>query len=89
MINNFTVNFAEERVISFVLKLHAGILPCNFRQFCWGSAKFFQCSLCDQTDDNIHFAMCNELQNDLKDSLFEVVEKCPIIREKIALLWHH
>jgi len=38
--------------------------------------------LCDQTDDNIHFARCSELQNDLKNSLFEVVEKCPIIREK-------
>lgn len=80
MSNKFNITFKEERLLSFVLKLHAGILPCNLRQFCWGFAKYSNCSLCDATDDNVHFTICPNLRNELVNELYGAVEKCQSVR---------
>ena len=62
------------------MKLHAGSLPRKLRQFNWGYANEFKCSLCSEIDGNVHFFECFHLRETRKNPLYEAVEKCPGLR---------
>ena len=82
MTKKYNISNVVQNRLSFILKLHTGMLPTNLRQFCWGFVKFAQCSLCDSDDDNMHFIKCKGLIELRVKLLKEIFLKCRSLKNK-------
>lgn len=78
----FNISLKEQSLVSFTMKLHAELLPCNLRQFCWGFANYSHCSQCEETEDNTHVITCRDQKSTLENVLYGAKEKCQSIRNQ-------
>ena len=61
----------------------ANLLPCNMRQYIWGCANDFTCSLCGLMEDQEHLFCCEQMKNILTFSVEGKINSFRLLKRKL------